>query len=90
VSRVQLALRVADLEASIAFYSKLFGTEPAKLRPGYANFAVANLAVSVAPVTMIPTMLPASPAIVERAIARIAVPVTRTTITTRSHASGQG
>jgi catechol 2,3-dioxygenase-like lactoylglutathione lyase family enzyme len=40
VSRVQLALRVADLEASIAFYSKLFGTEPAKRRPGYANFAV--------------------------------------------------
>jgi len=41
-SRVQLALRVADLEGSIAFYSKLFGTEPAKLRPGYANFAIAE------------------------------------------------
>ncbi|MCW2885909.1 MAG: hypothetical protein QOE54_2582 [Streptosporangiaceae bacterium] len=40
MSRVQLALRVADLEASIAFYTKLFGTEPAKLRPGYANFAI--------------------------------------------------
>ena len=40
MSRVQLALRVADLEASIAFYTKLFGTEPAKRRPGYANFAV--------------------------------------------------
>ncbi|MFD9033530.1 ArsI/CadI family heavy metal resistance metalloenzyme [Streptomyces sp. NPDC059567] len=40
MSRVQLALRVADLEGSIAFYSKLFGVEPAKLRPGYANFAV--------------------------------------------------
>ncbi|WP_406099845.1 ArsI/CadI family heavy metal resistance metalloenzyme [Streptomyces sp. NBC_01013] len=40
MSRVQLALRVADLEASIAFYSKLFGTEPAKRREGYANFAV--------------------------------------------------
>jgi catechol 2,3-dioxygenase-like lactoylglutathione lyase family enzyme len=40
MSRVQLALRVADLEGSIAFYSKLFGTEPAKLRPGYANFAI--------------------------------------------------
>jgi len=39
-SRVQLALRVADLEGSIAFYSKLFGTEPAKRRPGYANFAI--------------------------------------------------
>jgi catechol 2,3-dioxygenase-like lactoylglutathione lyase family enzyme len=42
MSRVQLALRVADLEASIAFYSKLFGVEPAKRRPGYANFAVAQ------------------------------------------------
>jgi catechol 2,3-dioxygenase-like lactoylglutathione lyase family enzyme len=40
MSRVQLALRVADLDASIAFYSKLFGTEPAKRRPGYANFAI--------------------------------------------------
>ncbi|MER5994767.1 ArsI/CadI family heavy metal resistance metalloenzyme [Streptomyces viridosporus] len=40
MSRVQLALRVADLETSIAFYSKLFGTEPAKRREGYANFAL--------------------------------------------------
>jgi len=40
MSRVQLALHVADLEASIAFYSKLFGAEPAKRRPGYANFAI--------------------------------------------------
>ncbi|MCZ4603126.1 ArsI/CadI family heavy metal resistance metalloenzyme [Streptomyces chartreusis] len=40
MSRVQLALRVPDLDASIAFYSKLFGTEPAKLRDGYANFAI--------------------------------------------------
>ncbi|GAA4634398.1 ArsI/CadI family heavy metal resistance metalloenzyme [Actinoallomurus vinaceus] len=40
MSRVQLALRVADLEGSIAFYSKLFGTEPAKRRSGYANFAI--------------------------------------------------
>ncbi|WP_431676485.1 ArsI/CadI family heavy metal resistance metalloenzyme [Kitasatospora sp. KL5] len=40
MSRVQLALRVADLEGSVAFYSKLFGTGPAKRRPGYANFAV--------------------------------------------------
>ncbi|GAA2070723.1 ArsI/CadI family heavy metal resistance metalloenzyme [Actinomadura alba] len=42
MSRVQLALRVSDLEGSIAFYSKLFGAEPAKLRPGYANFAIAE------------------------------------------------
>lgn len=42
MSRLQLALRVADLESSIAFYSSLFGTEPAKRRPGYANFAIAE------------------------------------------------
>jgi catechol 2,3-dioxygenase-like lactoylglutathione lyase family enzyme len=42
MSRVQLALNVDDLDTSIAFYSKLFGTEPAKTRPGYANFAVAE------------------------------------------------
>jgi catechol 2,3-dioxygenase-like lactoylglutathione lyase family enzyme len=40
MSRVQLALRVADLEESIAFYSKLFNVTPAKRRPGYANFAI--------------------------------------------------
>ncbi|MFJ2025909.1 ArsI/CadI family heavy metal resistance metalloenzyme [Streptomyces sp. NPDC087897] len=40
MSRAQLALRVSDLEASITFYSKLFGTEPAKRREGYANFAL--------------------------------------------------
>lgn len=38
--RAQLALRVADLEASVTFYSKLFGAAPAKRRPGYANFAI--------------------------------------------------
>jgi catechol 2,3-dioxygenase-like lactoylglutathione lyase family enzyme len=42
VSRVQLALNVNDLQESIAFYTKLFGTEPAKIREGYANFAVAE------------------------------------------------
>jgi catechol 2,3-dioxygenase-like lactoylglutathione lyase family enzyme len=42
VSRVQLALNVSDLDEAIAFYSKLFATEPAKVRPGYANFAVAE------------------------------------------------
>jgi catechol 2,3-dioxygenase-like lactoylglutathione lyase family enzyme len=42
MSRVQLALRVADLEASVAFYTKLFGAEPTKRRPGYANFAIAE------------------------------------------------
>ncbi|HKY15832.1 MAG TPA: ArsI/CadI family heavy metal resistance metalloenzyme, partial [Microthrixaceae bacterium] len=42
MSRVQLALNVADLDGAIAFYSKLFSTAPAKVRPGYANFAVAD------------------------------------------------
>ena len=42
MSRVQLALRVADLEESIKFYSKRFDAEPAKRRPGYANFAIAE------------------------------------------------
>ena len=42
MSRIQLALDVEDLQASIAFYSALFSCEPAKVRPGYANFAVAE------------------------------------------------
>jgi catechol 2,3-dioxygenase-like lactoylglutathione lyase family enzyme len=40
VSRVQLALNVSDLEASVSFYSRLFDVEPHKRRPGYANFAI--------------------------------------------------
>ena len=40
MSRVQLALNVDNIDESIAFYSALFGVEPAKRRPGYANFAV--------------------------------------------------
>jgi catechol 2,3-dioxygenase-like lactoylglutathione lyase family enzyme len=42
MSRVQLALNVDNLNAAIEFYSKLFGTTPAKVREGYANFAVAE------------------------------------------------
>jgi catechol 2,3-dioxygenase-like lactoylglutathione lyase family enzyme len=42
MSRVQLALNVSDLDQAVDFYSKLFDTEPAKRRPGYANFAVAE------------------------------------------------
>jgi catechol 2,3-dioxygenase-like lactoylglutathione lyase family enzyme len=42
VSRIQLALNVDDVEAATAFYAKLFGSEPAKTRPGYANFAIAD------------------------------------------------
>ncbi|YCU44444.1 ArsI/CadI family heavy metal resistance metalloenzyme [Mycobacteroides abscessus] len=40
MSRVQLALNVDDLDESIDFYSKLFGAQPAKRKPGYANFAI--------------------------------------------------
>ncbi|MFG3522503.1 ArsI/CadI family heavy metal resistance metalloenzyme [Nocardia nova] len=40
MSRIQLALNVDDLDRAVAFYSTLFATEPAKLEPGYANFAV--------------------------------------------------
>ena len=47
MSRVQLALNVDDLQESIAFYSHLFGTEPAKVKPGYANFAVADPALKL-------------------------------------------
>jgi catechol 2,3-dioxygenase-like lactoylglutathione lyase family enzyme len=42
MSRIQLALNVDDVEAATAFYTKLFGSEPAKTRPGYANFAIAD------------------------------------------------
>jgi catechol 2,3-dioxygenase-like lactoylglutathione lyase family enzyme len=42
VSRIQLALNVSDLEQAVSFYSRLFATEPAKRKPGYANFAIAD------------------------------------------------
>jgi catechol 2,3-dioxygenase-like lactoylglutathione lyase family enzyme len=42
VSRLQLALNVNDIDEAVTFYSKLFGAEPAKRRPGYANFALAE------------------------------------------------
>ena len=38
--RLQLAIDVSDLDEAIAFYSKMFATEPAKVKPGYANFAI--------------------------------------------------
>ncbi len=42
MSRIQLALNVDDVEAATAFYSKLFGIQPAKTRPGYSNFVVVD------------------------------------------------
>ena len=47
MSRVQLALNVTDIDAAVEFYSKLFGAEPAKRRPGYANFAIAEPALKL-------------------------------------------
>ena len=47
MSRVQLALNVDDLDEAITFYSKLFDTAPAKVKPGYANFAVAEPALKL-------------------------------------------
>ena len=42
MSRLQLALNVPDIDEAVAFYSKLFATEPNKRKAGYANFAVAD------------------------------------------------
>lgn len=42
MSRMQLALNVRDIDAAVEFYGKLFGAQPAKRRPGYANFAIAE------------------------------------------------
>ena len=47
MSRLQLALNVSDLDEAVDFYSKLFGTVPAKRRPGYANFAIAEPALKL-------------------------------------------
>ena len=42
MSRLQLAINVTDLDRAVAFYSRLFDTVPAKVKPGYANFAIAD------------------------------------------------
>jgi catechol 2,3-dioxygenase-like lactoylglutathione lyase family enzyme len=42
MSRLQLALNVSSLDEAIDFYSTFFKTEPAKVRPGYANFVIAE------------------------------------------------
>jgi predicted enzyme related to lactoylglutathione lyase len=47
VARVQLALNVSNLDEAVAFYSKLFATAPAKVRPGYANFAIDDPALKL-------------------------------------------
>jgi catechol 2,3-dioxygenase-like lactoylglutathione lyase family enzyme len=47
MSRVQLALNVSDIDSAVEFYTRLFGVEPAKRRPGYANFAVTEPALKL-------------------------------------------
>ena len=47
MSRIQLALNVDDLDAAVEFYGKLFDAAPAKLRPGYANFAIDDPALKL-------------------------------------------
>jgi catechol 2,3-dioxygenase-like lactoylglutathione lyase family enzyme len=47
MGRVQLAINVTDLDNAVEFYSKLFGSEPAKVRPGYANFAIDDPALKL-------------------------------------------
>ena len=42
MSRLQLAINVTDLDKAVEFYSRLFDTAPAKVKPGYANFAIAD------------------------------------------------
>ena len=42
MSRIQLALNVTDIDKAVDFYTRLFATEPAKRKPGYANFAIAD------------------------------------------------
>lgn len=47
MSRIQLALNVDNLDEAVAFYSKLFAAQPAKLKPGYANFALTEPALKL-------------------------------------------
>ena len=42
MSRLQIAINVTDLDKAVEFYSRLFATVPAKVKPGYANFAIAD------------------------------------------------
>lgn len=41
-TRIQLALNVEDVATATAFYEKMFGTMPHKVRDGYANFSIEN------------------------------------------------
>ena len=47
MSRIQLALNVDDIDQAVSFYSRLFDAEPAKRRPGYANYALDDPALKL-------------------------------------------
>lgn len=42
VLKPHVSINVRSVEASVAFYRKMFGIEPAKVRTGYAKFDVQN------------------------------------------------
>ena len=45
--KVHIALNVKDVEESVKFYSAMFGVEPAKHKPGYAKFDIAEPALNL-------------------------------------------
>lgn len=45
--KVHVSLTVRDIDASVAFYRRLFGVEPAKLKPAYAKFDVPHPPVNL-------------------------------------------
>jgi catechol 2,3-dioxygenase-like lactoylglutathione lyase family enzyme len=47
VPKVHVALNAPRFEQSVAFYRAFFGSEPAKLKPGYAKFDVAEPALNL-------------------------------------------
>lgn len=53
MSRVQLSINVSGFDAAVAFYSRLFGAAPTKLRPGYANFAPRNFGLDDPPLKLV-------------------------------------
>jgi catechol 2,3-dioxygenase-like lactoylglutathione lyase family enzyme len=83
MSRLQLALNVPDLDAAVAFYSKLFATEPAKRKPGYANFAVAD-----PPLKLVLFEQPGAEARLNHLGVEVPTPADVTAATTRLNADG--
>lgn len=48
MKRMHVHVAVSDLEASVAFYSKLFGEQPAVLKPDYAKWMLEDPRVNFA------------------------------------------